>query len=335
MIKKRIVFVFLFFSMLSGTSFAFTDDKLSSLYGSYLKGLAYFGNGKYAQSLKEFEKARSIDSASAHIRIKLAFVLMRLGKLDKAEKEFKEVKSLDPDKLEASLGLIFIYSYLGEKDKLESEYGYFLQRAHKLRPEDTRISEYLAQFYFYRKRLDDAIRIYKTIVKDHPDYIEAKYLLGYFYEEKGMRKEAIKIWKEVLDKNPSHVETLNALGYLYAEEGSNLDEAENMVKKALKQDPENSAYLDSLGWVYFKKNDYKNAKRYLEKAIAGAKDPVIYEHLGDVCIKLNNVEEAVKYYNEGLKLDPKNKDLKEKVDKYGKQDKTSGEKSKSNKKVDN
>ena len=333
--KKSIFFALLLSFMTAGTSFALDQNELSFLYGSYLKGLTYFNNGKYEESLKEFGKALDINPASTHIRIKLAFVLTRLGKLDRAQKEFERVKSMGPDKLEASLGLIFIYSYLGKKDKLESEYGYFLQRAHQLRPEDTRISEYLAQFYFYRKRLDDAIRIYKAIVKDHPDYIEAKYLLGYFYEEKGMRKEAIRIWKEVLDKNPSHVETLNALGYLYAEEGVNLSEAENMVRKALKQDPENGAYLDSLGWVYFKKNDYKNAKRYLQKAIEGAKDPVIYEHLGDVYVKLNDVKEAVKYYNEGLKLDPKNKALKEKADKYGRQDKASGEESKSDKKVNN
>jgi len=333
--KKGIIFALLLSLILVSTSFAITQDKLQSLYGSYLKGLAYFNNGEYEQSLKEFENAQSIDSSSSHIRIKIAFVFMRLGKLDKAQKEFEEVKSLDPDKLEASLGLIFIYSYLGEKDKLESEYGYFLQRAHKLRPEDTRISEYLAQFYFYRKRLDDVIRIYKTIVKDHPDYIEAKYLLGYFYEEKGMRKEAIHIWEEVLNKNPSHVETLNALGYLYAEEGTNLDEAEGMVKKALKQDPTNGAYLDSLGWVYFKKNDYKNAEMYLKKAIGNTEDPLIYEHLGDVYIKLNKSKEAVKYYNKGLKLAPDSKSLKEKADKYEEQDKASGEESKPDKKVNN
>ena len=203
--KRSLVFALLLSFVLADTSFALSEGKLSSLYGSYLKGFAYFNNGEYEKSLKEFGQASSIDPVSTHIRIKLAFVLMRLGKFGEAEKEFEHVKSMDPDNLEASLGLIFIYSYLGKEDKLESEYGYFLQRAHKLRPEDTRISEYLAQFYFYRKRLDDAIRIYKTIVKDHPDYIEAKYLLGYFYEEKGVRREAVRIWKEVLDKNPSHV----------------------------------------------------------------------------------------------------------------------------------
>ena len=333
--KKNIILVFLFSLVLASSSFAFTRGELASLYGSYLKGIAYFENGEYEKSLREFKKAESIDPSSDNICIKAAFVFMRLGRFDKACEEFEKAKSLNPDNLEAPLGLVFIYSYLGKRDKLESEYGYFLQRAHKLRPKNTNISEYLGQFYFYKKRLDDAIKIYKSIIKDHPDYTEAKYLLGYFYEEKGMHREAIRIWREILAKNPSHTQTLNALGYLYAEEGIRLGEAERMIKKALKKDPANSAYLDSLGWVYFKKNDYKNAKKYLEKAINGAKDPVIYEHLGDVYVKLNNIKEAIKCYNEGLKLDPKNKSLKERINKYGKQNKAFKKESKPNKKTSN
>ncbi len=332
---KRIVSIYFLFFLLMSSSFALPQGKLKVLYGSYLKGLAYFDNGRYRESLKEFERAKGIDPTSSYIRVKEAFVLMRLGELDKAEKEFKKAKSLNPDKLESSLGLIFIYSYRGEKDKLESEYEYFLQRAHKLRPEDVRISEYLGQFYFYKKRLDDAIKIYGAIVKEHPDYIEGKYFLGYFYEEKGLRKKAIQIWKDVLKQNPSHAETLNALSYLYADEGRNLNEAEHMIKRALKQDSNNGAYLDTLGWICFKKKDYKDSEMYLKKAIRSIKDPVIYEHLGDLYIKLNNVKEALDNYNKGLKLDPKNESIRKKLDKYGRKDKNSKEKGEPDKKANN
>jgi uncharacterized protein HemY len=94
-----------------------------------------------------------------------------------------------------------------------------------------------------------------------------------------------------------------------------------MIKKALEKEPENGAYLDSLGWVYFKKKDYKKAEEYLKKAISYIIDPVIYEHLGDLYIEVSNAEEAVKFYQEGLSNFPENKNLQEKCNKYGKKDK--------------
>ncbi len=323
--KKIFIFalvssIVLFFSF---PVFSFSQKNLSFLYGNYLKGLSYFNEGKYKEALEAFNKAKSIDPDSSDIRIKISFVLVRLGKLKEAEKELKEVKKLDSQNLEASLGLIFLYSYLGKNKELEDEYGEFLEKAHQLRPQDTKVSEYLAQFYFYRKRIDDAIRLYETIVKIHPDYIDARYLLGYLYDEKGNREKAIEIWEKILEENPSHVNTLNALGYVYAEEGINLDKAEEMIKKALEQDPNNGAYLDSLGWVYFKRQSYKKAEEYLKKAVSNTKDPVIYEHIGDLYIKLNDIDIALDYYKKGLELDPQSKSLKEKITEYEREDKKS------------
>jgi len=333
--KNKAFLSFILIILFLPAAFSLSKDKLSTLYGNYLKGLSYFNEGKYKEALNAFKKAKSIDPTSSYIRIKIAFVLVRLGKLDEAEKELKEVKKLDPDNLEASLGLIFLYSYLGKNKKLEEEYGEFLEKAHELRPQDTKISEYLAQFYFYKKEIDKAITLYEAIVKLHPNYFDTRYLLGYLYDEKGERKKAIQTWKKILEDNPNHIDTLNALGYVYAEEGIELDKAEEMIKKALEKDPDNGAYLDSLGWVYFKRKEYTKAEEYLKRAISNHKDPVIYEHLGDLYIKLNDTKNAVEYYKKGLELNPDSKSLKEKISKYEEKSKEPKEEGKPDKKVDN
>lgn len=303
--------------------FAASEESIKKLYGDYLKGLFYAEEGNYGQALDELYKVKKSDPESIYVRLKIASVLIRMGELEKAENELKEAKVLNPESFDASLGLIFLYSY-GQKDReLETEYEDFLKKAHKLKPEDIKISEYLAQFYFYKKQPQEALTIYEDIVKHQPDYVDALFWLGYLYEDLNRRDDAIKTWKKALQISPKHGQTLNSLGYLYAEEGKNLDEAEGMLKKALAAEPENGAYLDSIGWVYFKKKDYKKAEDYLKKAIGFQEDPVIYEHLGDLYLALNNKEEALKFYKKGIERFPDNKELKDKIDKYGKEDKTS------------
>ncbi len=76
---------------------------------------------------------------------------------------------------------------------------------------------------------------------------------------------------------------LNDLGYMYADRGVHLDEALKMIQKAVELDPQNGAFLDSLGWVYFKLGQYGPAEENLHKAIdRNATDASIHDHLGQV-----------------------------------------------------
>ncbi|HIE35952.1 MAG TPA: tetratricopeptide repeat protein [Candidatus Omnitrophica bacterium] len=290
-------------------------------YSHYLKGVFYLQKGNFSSALKELEKARQNAPQSIYIRLKIAACLIRLEKLEKAEKELKEIKKISPDNIDASLALIFLYSYAKKDKELEEEYEEFLKKIHRLRPQDLRISEYLAQYYFYKEKPQEAIKLYEAIIEKKPDYAEGLFWLGYLYEEVGEREKAVQMWKKALKAEPNHAPALNSLGYIYAEEGINLDEAEEMIKKALEVEPQNGAYLDSLGWVYFKKGNYQKAEEFLKKAIGFLKDPVIYEHLGDLYIKMDNIEEAIRYYKEGVDNFPDNKNLKEKLKKYERKDK--------------
>jgi tetratricopeptide (TPR) repeat protein len=103
---------------------------------------------------------------------------------------------------------------------------------------------------------------------------------------------------------------------MYVDRHMNLDEAGLMIKKALELQPDNAAYIDSLGWYYFHTGDYAKALTELLRAAERVKpeDPVVLEHVGDTYQALNNLGEAEVYWQRALKLDPVNQKLATKID---------------------
>jgi tetratricopeptide (TPR) repeat protein len=95
---------------------------------------------------------------------------------------------------------------------------------------------------------------------------------------------------------------------MWAEHGMKLDQARELIEKALKAEPKNAAYLDSLGWVLFKLNRPKDALPYILQAVELSKkedeDATLYEHLGDVYAALNETAKAREAWNKSLSLEP-------------------------------
>jgi tetratricopeptide (TPR) repeat protein len=137
--------------------------------------------------------------------------------------------------------------------------------------------------------------------------------LGNVYDSLNDRKLAERELKKAIEFKPDYPEALNYLGYMYAEQGKNLNDAEAMIKRALEIDPDNGAYIDSLGWVYFKKGRISEALNKLEQAIALYEDPIIYDHLGDVYLKMGNMDKAKSNWQKVLDLKPDQEDLQNKV----------------------
>ena len=96
----------------------------------------------------------------------------------------------------------------------------------------------------------------------------------------------------------------------------NLDEAETMIRRALESEPNNASYMDSLGWVEFRKGKFDQALSDLLRAAKTVErdDPVVFEHIGDTYLKLNRVPEALAAWQKALALDPKNKNLTDKIE---------------------
>ena len=119
--------------------------------------------------------------------------------------------------------------------------------------------------------------------------------------------------RKVIELDPKHANAMNYLGYTYADLGQNLDEAERLIKEALKYKPNDGYITDSLGWVYYKKGQFDKALKYLKKAVELVPDdPIMLEHMGDAYLKLNDRPNALKYYQKSLKVKVKDKEALEK-----------------------
>jgi len=119
--------------------------------------------------------------------------------------------------------------------------------------------------------------------------------------------------RKVISIDPKHANALNYLGYTYADLGRNLDEAERLIKEALKYKPNDGYITDSLGWVYYKKGQYDKALKYLNRAVELVPDdPIMLEHMGDAYRKLNDKPNALKFYRKSLKVKKKDKEALEK-----------------------
>jgi tetratricopeptide (TPR) repeat protein len=93
--------------------------------------------------------------------------------------------------------------------------------------------------------------------------------------------------------------------------GVQLDEAEDLIQRALKLQPNDGFYIDSLGWVYFQRGDYNRAVEQLERAVEiTVDDPSIIEHLGDAYEKSGKPDRALTRYREALKRSKENDQIK-------------------------
>ncbi len=127
------------------------------------------------------------------------------------------------------------------------------------------------------------------------------FLLGAIYERQKLFDKAEEQFKKVLAVNPKNAPVLNYYGYMLGDLGIRLDEAEALVQQALKEDPFNGAYLDSLGWIYFKENKLSASENTLRKAVERERhDATIHAHLGDLYAKTGRGDLAAAEWEKSL-----------------------------------
>lgn len=285
------------------------------------KGLAHYAMGyrddllgQTNHAVLEYEKAAQFDEGCYLIRLRLGTGYARLNMLSEAINQLQVVYQLNPEDMQSHYLLALIYSNQRQYDDAAKEYEIILKNFSQAEPQNIEIYGYLGQLYYSQRKYDQAIEQFEKIFAVEPSNADVMYMLGSLYLETDQKERAVEIFRQSIGIDAEHDGSLNALGYLYAEEGKNLDEAMELIKRALDIDPENGAYLDSMGWVYYKKGMYDKALETLKKADALLKDPVIYDHIGDVCSKLNQTDEAVKYWKLSLELSPGQDDILQKIE---------------------
>ncbi len=139
--------------------------------------------------------------------------------------------------------------------------------------------------------------------------------LALLYERKRDYTSSDSLFSLSIDADPKHALSLNNWAYSLAERNKRLDEALGYAQRAVALEPQNPSFLDTLGWIYFKLENYQQAKEWIQKSIAtGSSSAAVYEHYGDVLARMGEFDEARKYWEQALLLNPDNRDLQLKLE---------------------
>jgi len=192
----------------------------------------------------------------------------------------------------------------GEYDKAVSDVRAMLKGG----PEDHDVYVRLAIIYTRAKRwseADQALAKAEQTASKPEDKAYVNFLRGDLYQRQKMYDQAEGAFRKVLDStpptDPQAAATLNYLGYMNADRGVKLEESLSYIKQALTLEPNNGAYLDSLGWVYFKLGKYDLAEENLNKAaVHMGSDPTVQEHLGDLYQKTGRLKLAAAHWDRAV-----------------------------------
>lgn len=196
----------------------------------------------------------------------------------RAAKEFKTLTNLADSVSDGWLGLALTQGHMGDT---------------------------AAQIETYRQGIEH--------MRDEKSALSLYFALGAAYEQDDQVDSAVAAFEEILDHDPENHQAMNYLGYTLADRNIRLDYARDLIAKANELKPNNAAYMDSYGWVYYRLGDYKKALDYLEEAAKLDNDPVIFDHLGDAYLAVGKPEEAKVWWQKALEKQPDNTAIKEKL----------------------
>ncbi len=171
-------------------------------------------------------------------------------------------------------------------------------------PEDRAVYITLAQMNTRLKRYTEAEQALDkaeqfSAKQDDKEYVW--FLRGSTFERQKRYTDAEQQFKKVIASDPQHAMALNYLGYMLADQNTKLDEAFGYIKRALDLDPTNGAYLDSIGWAYFRLGKYELAEENLVKASQKINtDPTVHDHLGDLYQKTGRLKLAATHWERAL-----------------------------------
>jgi tetratricopeptide (TPR) repeat protein len=151
------------------------------------------------------------------------------------------------------------------------------------------------------KRYAEVVTLARAALARLGDARGVQFALAASLERSGAWDEAVKEFRALLARSPDDAGSLNYLGYMFADRGVHLDEALTMLLKAVSLDPTSGAFIDSLGWVYFRLGRLELAEKNLtEAARLTPNDVTVNEHLGDLYLAINERDKAAAAFRKAL-----------------------------------
>lgn len=249
--------------------------------------------------------AREVGDLFHEARLHRAMCLSSLGQHARALELLRKGVEERPDYDALAPALGRALERAGQPKEAEA----LMLRAIADRPQSETV-EALANLYERQGRLGDAVALLNQALAKRPRDELLLYALAALYERKGEVQRSIDKMRAVLELNPENANAMNFIGYTLADKSLDLDEAERLLGKALELRPDSGAFLDSLGWLYFRRGDFPRAVSTLEKATALAPgESTIEEHLGDAYLQSTRRAEAADAYRRALEALKENPEL--------------------------
>ena len=223
---------------------------------------------------------------------------------------FEEVTKLEGHNADAWWFLGSSLFEQGKYNRLLEE----MEQAQKILPNDFRFYLLQGLALMRMEKQEDAVEPLQKAHKLNPKDLNALSTLAITLDGLHRYKDSDSLYEEGLRLDPKSALLQNNYGYSLAERGLQLRRALEMSKQAITAEPDNAAYLDTYGWIFYRLENYNDAAVYIEKSIAtGKASAVVHEHLGDVYLKLGRKEQAIKLWKKALEMDSKNEAVKEKI----------------------
>lgn len=228
-----------------------------------MSGDLYYQLGKPAKALEYYLQAVKIDETRFDVWQNILVIESRLGQFDQVVIHAEKAKEVFPNQA-------MVYFYAGTAYQMQKQYKkavYELEKATR----------------YARKNKELLVVIYGQ--------------LGTAYNELGNYGKSDESFQKALDIDPENSTALNNFSYYLSLRGDKLDKALDMSSLLIDKYPGNASYLDTHGWVLYKKGDFKEARKIFEKAVKlNETDGIIFEHYGDVLFKLGRKEDALEQW---------------------------------------
>lgn len=245
-------------------------------------------------------------------------IYYNLNELDSARVKFRKAVSIDPNRPPIWQQVLTIDSQLNDFEALLSE-------------SEEALEYFPLQPIFYlfngianlqKKQAAeaiDALNTGKNLVVENNRLLAQFYAsLGDAYHEQKDHVKSDESYDMALKYDPKNVIVLNNYAYYLSLRKINLDKAEAMSKKANDLSPDVASFQDTYGWVLYTRENYQNALFWIEESLknGGQSDPTVLEHHGDVLLKLNRTQDAVKSWKQALEAGGESEDLNPKIEKH-------------------
>ncbi len=336
-------------------------EKILDINGNQVEILKQYSNllysiGNYEKTAISLEKLLSLEPDNIDINLLLTQVYLLLVEPSLAEGVISRLYEIDKENLSVLRTALIVYSLNENNDKLvevskkmimlypELPDGYeslglsysrqeddslafdILSQGNMKFPENANFPYWIASIHNLNNKFDQAEDYFLKALSISPEDKQIRLSLASMYENSNEFTNSDSLYQLLISEDENDASLLNNYAYnLCVREKvtqTKLNYALDLATKADELESDNSAYLDTVGWIYYKLKNYSLAHNYISKSIElDDKSSVILEHAGDIYIKLGKLEEAEYYYQKALKLAPDNSILNVKIQRLNNEDK--------------